>query len=408
MKRKLFDARDLLAVLHLIAYSVIGFLALSALGGLAGAGFGLLVVFLIGLIPLALATLLLAGIARWEEQRVRGLYGFAVPAHPFRKSQRTDGWRLLHTLWLQVTDWRNWIGALHMLIISLLGAVAAWLFTVGATSFVRCVTGNTERVTVTLFDLPVATGVGILANILICIAAFVALWGLARAHRAISRSMLVPSETTQLRAAAVAATQRRDDAMTAAQIERSRIERDLHDGVQPRLVAVGMTLGMAKAKLATDPEAAAALIDEAHTSTKAAITDLRQLARGFHPAVLEDRGLDAALSALAAQSRVPVQLDARITRRYSRDTEAALYFTIAESITNAVKHAGAGVCRVTVLERPNNMLWARVEDDGHGGAQRVPGGGLDGIANRVTAAGGTLTLSSPIGGPTTIEVSIPC
>src|SRR5690606_26304300 len=132
----------------------------------------------------------------------------------------------------------------------------------------------------------------------------------------------------------------REGAVRAADGERTRIERDLHDGVQPRLVSVGMTLGLAQQKIDEDPAAAKALITEAHTSTKAAITELRQLARGIHASVLDDRGLDAALSALAGRSHIPVHLDVRLDpghrdRPACRNAEAAVYFAIAESLTNA-------------------------------------------------------------------------
>ncbi|HZU94257.1 MAG TPA: histidine kinase, partial [Microbacterium sp.] len=189
---------------------------------------------------------------------------------------------------------------------------------------------------------------------------------------------------------------------------RTRIERDLHDGVQPRLVSVGMTLGLAHQKIDDDPAAAKELISEAHTSTKAAITELRQLARGIHASVLDDRGLDAALSALASRSHIPVSLDVRMDGRCSREAEAAVYFAIAESLTNAAKHSRASEARVIVRLREGNVLWARVEDNGMGGAQVQPGGGLDGISNRILAAGGTFRLDSPFGGPTSLEVNVPC
>ena len=146
-------------------------------------------------------------------------------------------------------------------------------------------------------------------------------------------------------------------------------------------------------------------------------------ARGIHPSVLDDRGLDAALSALAGRSHIPVTMDVRMEERENliadeeisagfRDAEAAVYFAIAESLTNAAKHSRAGECRVVVRLRDVNspipVLWARVEDNGVGGAEIIPGGGLDGICNRVLAAGGTSSFVSPIGGPTALEVSVPC
>jgi signal transduction histidine kinase len=233
--------------------------------------------------------------------------------------------------------------------------------------------------------------------------------GLALLHRLISVAIVgADVKEEQLNAQVRTSTAQRESAVRAADVERTRIERDLHDGVQPRLVSVGMTLGLAQEKIDSDPEAAKALVAEAHTSTKAAITELRQLARGIYASVLDDRGLDAALSALAARSHVPVQLDVRLPSRCSRNAEAAVYFAIAESLTNAAKHSRASECRVVVRVRDGNTLWARVEDNGVGGASVLPGGGIDGVMNRVLAAGGTTRLDSPQGGPTTLEVSVPC
>ncbi|HEX7835066.1 MAG TPA: histidine kinase, partial [Pseudolysinimonas sp.] len=247
-----------------------------------------------------------------------------------------------------------------------------------------------------------------LVGILGIAASVVGMIGLALLHRTLSLAIVIRSRETELTEKVRTSTAQREGAVRAADLERTRIERDLHDGVQPRLVSVGMTLGLAQQKIDNDPDTAKELIAEAHTSTKAAITELRQLARGIHASVLDDRGLDAALSALAGRSHIPVNLDVRMDGRCSRDAEAAVYFSIAESLTNAAKHSRASEARVTVRIREGNTLWARVEDNGMGGAQVQPGGGLDGIANRVLAAGGTFRLDSPQGGPTSLEVNVPC
>jgi signal transduction histidine kinase len=257
-------------------------------------------------------------------------------------------------------------------------------------------------------------------SLLVAILSLAAIVGLAALHAVIARALLSFSSRSALAAEARMKSAQREGAVRAADVERTRIERDLHDGVQPRLVSIGMTLGLANQKIDEDPAAAKALIVEAHTSTKAAITELRQLARGIHASVLDDRGLDAALSALAGRSHIPVLLDVRMDGAVSlrqsqgvfRDAEAAVYFSIAEALTNAAKHSRAAECRVTVRLRdagtPQALLWARVEDNGIGGATVQPGGGLDGISNRVLAAGGQLKLDSPLGGPTALEVSVPC
>ena len=229
------------------------------------------------------------------------------------------------------------------------------------------------RLAGTSFDVPVAWAsvVGVLAAVI----ALAAVIGLALLHGVLARVIVVPTREAQLTEQARTSGVQRDGAIRASEVERTRIERDLHDGVQPRLVSVGMALGLAQQKMDDDPEAAKALLAEAHTSTKAAITELRQLARGIHASVLDDRGLDAALSALAGRSHIPVHLDVRVDTRCDRNAEAAVYFAIAETLTNAAKHSRASECRVVVRQRDGGTLWARVEDNGIGGAQVIAGRG---------------------------------
>ncbi|CAG7843856.1 Sensor histidine kinase DesK [Pseudoclavibacter triregionum] len=404
------------AATHLILYGAFGPVVLTVMVVLVSVGAGTVPLLGFGLVLLAVFALGVYGLAWIEERRVEGLFGIALPPHPMRRSTRTDWLRIPMTLLLQLADPRTWLAVLHGAIISVLGGVAlvmAWSVGQGIGLLFTPLASHRVRIDSILgiglptpFQLeqpwPLVLGAVTIA------ASLGVLFGLTVAHRAISTHMLVPSREAELEAAVKTASERRTQAMRAAEVERTRIERDLHDGVQPRLVSIGMTLGMAKAKLDTDPEGARRLIDEAHASTKTAVTELRQLARGINPAVLQDRGLDAALSALVARSHIPVQLEVRRLGRYAPQTEAAMYFVVAEALTNAAKHSNATSCRVTLEERDGGRLWARVEDDGQGGAIRHPGGGLDGIANRVAAAGGTFSLSSPEGGPTTIEASLPC
>ena len=265
-----------------------------------------------------------------------------------------------------------------------------------------------SAITLARTDIAVPLAWAVPVGLLSALLAVAGIVGLGILHGVLARAIMVPSREAQLAEAARTSSVQREGAVRAADVERTRIERDLHDGVQPRLVSVGMTLGLAQQKIDTDPDAARALVAEAHMSTKAAITELRQLARGIHTSVLDDRGLDAALSALAGRSVIPVHLDIRMEGRCNRDTEAAAYFAIAEALTNAAKHSRGTECRVVVRRREPGTLWARVEDNGIGGATVIAGGGLDGIVNRVLAAGGEARIDSPAGGPTTVEVSIPC
>ena len=199
----------------------------------------------------------------------------------------------------------------------------------------------------------------------------------------------------------------RAQAVAAADAERRRIERDLHDGFQPQLVNLALNLGLAKSRLATDPEGAAALLDRAHEDAKRATEDLRNLVRGIHPSVLDERGLDAALSALAASSHVRLQIDLHLDERPPREAEGIAYFVVAEALTNVNKHANAQTATITVSEI-DGSLRVLVKDDGQGGAHTEPGGGLAGLADRIAAIDGTFSVTSPAGGPTWIEARIPC
>ncbi|MEU8758047.1 sensor domain-containing protein [Streptomyces sp. NPDC048659] len=185
-----------------------------------------------------------------------------------------------------------------------------------------------------------------------------------------------------------------------------RIERDLHDGAQARLVSLAMDLGLAKEKLAHDPLAAAAMVDEAHGEVKLALQELRDLARGIHPAVLTDRGLDAALSAIAARCAVPVTVDVELPGRPAAAIEGIAYFTVSELLQNVSKHARARHAWVDVW-RSGDRLMLQVRDDGAGGAAPAAGHGLAGLAERLGAVDGVLAVDSPAGGPTTVTAELP-
>lgn len=361
----------------------------------------------IGFVLLAINGFVLFGLAWLEERRVAWTFRLNIPEHRMRRSQRTDGWRVIDTIGQQWLDSRSWIALVHGSIIGILGVLSV-LAVIGLGMSVGWMTAPIRGADfwVAFFDVRIASWQAGLLGLLGFVLAGGTLFGLGTAHRAISRQLLEPNLEGELRAVATEQSQRRTQAMNAAEIERTRIERDLHDGVQPRLVAVAMTLGMAKRKLRTDPDAAERLIDEAHASTKTAVTELRQLVRGIHPAVLQDRGLDAALSALVGRSAIPVEIQVDLHRRYPSQVEAAMYFAVAESLTNAAKHSGASAVRVLITEHAGS-IWARIDDNGCGGARMRPGGGLDGVQSRITAIGGTIEVTSPEGGPTTIDVSVP-
>jgi signal transduction histidine kinase len=188
--------------------------------------------------------------------------------------------------------------------------------------------------------------------------------------------------------------------------ELRRIERNLHDGAQARLVALGMSLGMAEQKLQTDPEAAHQLLAEARTGVAEALRELRDLARGVYPPVLSDRGLEAALVSLADRSPLRTTIEVALDERPSPQVEAATYFVAAEALANATKHSGAGEVVIGVA-REGEAIEVEIHDDGHGGAD-PSGSGLLGLRRRVEALDGTLSVTSPPGGPTTIRAEVPC
>ncbi|MFJ3279639.1 sensor histidine kinase [Streptomyces halstedii] len=232
---------------------------------------------------------------------------------------------------------------------------------------------------------------------------------LARRDTRAVHALLGPSREEELTRQVADLAESRAGVVDAADAERRRIERDLHDGAQQRLVALAVNLGVAKATLADLPEGARKVIDEAHREAKEAISELNDLVRGLHPAVLEDRGLDAALSGVAARLPLPVRLSVSLRRRPSPTVEAVAYFVVSETLTNVVKHAQASRADVTV-EQMRGTLSIAITDDGVGGADPwgASGTGLAGLAKRVASVDGVFSCHSPLGGPTVVTVELPC
>jgi signal transduction histidine kinase len=226
------------------------------------------------------------------------------------------------------------------------------------------------------------------------------------------RQIRFPAEPPEHRRAR-ALRERVDDLRTARQriiaaadAERRRIERDLHDGAQQRMVAVAVTLGLAEAKMRDDREAAARLIAQAREEAQLAVKELRELARGIHPAVLSDRGLEPALEALAARAPIPVTVEGVPADPLPTDVEAAVYFVTSEALTNVAKYAHADEASIRVAVE-DGRLRLEICDDGVGGAETSAGTGLSGLCDRVEALDGSLTVASPRGGGTMVKVEIP-
>jgi signal transduction histidine kinase len=241
-----------------------------------------------------------------------------------------------------------------------------------------------------------------LVGLVLC---FVAPWparGLSVGIRELMRWLLTPTARDER---IVELERSRSHAVEDAAGTLRRVERDLHDGTQARLVALAMTLGRAQARMEQDPAGARELIDAAHSEAKDALAELRDVVRSIRPPAL-DRGLDAALATLTSRCPVPVQLTTNLDRRASDGVETIAYFAVAELLTNVTRHSGAAHARVDAITVPDHLV-ITVWDDGRGGAVEGPGSGLPGLRERAATVDGTLTVDSPVGGPTMITVLLP-
>jgi signal transduction histidine kinase len=350
-------------------------------------------------------------LARFERRRAADLLDSPTVAPTYKKGPHRFG-----AIGNIITDSARWKELAYSFLQPIVGTtlfslmVAAWAGSVALITlpiYVRALPGDTANLLIAKIhswpQIAVATAAGL--ALLVAAPFLTLLFGSLEA--ALVRSLLGASRTAELEAEVVEVSAQRTAAVDAAEAERRRIERDLHDGAQQRLVALGMTLGLAREKMESDPEQARALMDEAHADAKAAMIELRSIARGIHPAVLDDRGLDAALSAITAKAPVPVAINVNLPKRMGVTLEGAAYYVVAESLTNMAKHANATHASIDIGVHEGKLLVA-VSDNGAGGAEVRPDGGLAGLRDRVAALGGTLAVTSPVGGPTTVKVEMPC
>jgi signal transduction histidine kinase len=357
---------------------------------------------------------LMRGVEHVERLRSEAVFGLGIAVPPRRISPYTGIQRWLHQLWLDISGPRFWKATAHHYLRMTYDMLAAG---VALALLVFAFLGPAAAIAIRQSDDD--AGLSFMSPPLAFLSAFVAVAGAAAilvfapaVDAVIDRWLLSPSPTAALQYQVSALADARQGAVSSAQTERHRIERDLHDSVQPRLVSLAMTIGLAQTKLDTDLPAAKQLIAEAHDDAKSALVELRNVVRGIAPTILSDRGLDAALSAVVQRSAVPTTLNVYLPRRLPDEAESVAYFVVAEALTNIAKHANATQAVVTVrLDEAANQLYVTVFDDGRGGAAITTdenATGLRGLEERVRAAHGTFTVSSPATGPTIITAVLPC
>ncbi|WP_326578917.1 sensor domain-containing protein [Streptomyces sp. NBC_00481] len=412
-----FEARSWREFGYVLLGLPVGILLFTYAVTMVSVGAGLLVTFL-GVPVLAAGLAGCRGFGALERARARALLGVEVAApEPLRvKGRGAMAW--MGAMLRSGSSWRQLLYAVVQFPWSVFSFVVAvtfwtygwalltyplwfWVFPLWAGQDGLQLYGDETRAV--YLDNPFEVTVTALVGLLFTMATPWIVRGLTMVDRVMVSGMLGPS---RLGARVVELESDRGVVIDTAAADLRRIERDLHDGAQARLVALAMDLGLAKEKLAEDPRAAAVMVDSAHGEVKTALQELRDLARGIHPAVLTDRGLDAALSAVASRCAVPVVVDVDLPARPVPAIEGIAYFTVSELLQNVSKHAGAARATVDVW-RVENRLMLQVIDDGVGGADTRGGSGLAGLAERIGAVDGILVVDSPAGGPTRVTAELP-
>ncbi|MGX1547775.1 sensor histidine kinase [Streptomyces adustus] len=344
-------------------------------------------------VALALTALCVPALSAAQCWRFRRLLGIGIPRPGWRRPWRQLGYHCLAGALL---------GALETLVVGLLVVSATasltlvWMYALPWQWRIEHLGQATQASYLS------GAGLVVLATVPGLAAALV------RLETQVTPTLLGRSRTENLARRVEDLTRSRAGAVDAADAERRRIERDLHDGAQQRLVSLALNLGLAKATLVDLPPEAREVIDAAHREAKEAIEELSTLVRGLHPAVLDELGLDAALSGLAARAPLPVRLRVDLPRRPVPAVEAVAYFVVSEALTNVAKHAREATRADVTVSLLSETLRLVIADDGPGGADPIKGSGLAGLSQRVRSVDGTFRMSSPVGGPTMMSVELPC
>jgi signal transduction histidine kinase len=384
------------------------FILLIVLGALGVA----LTIVLVGLLILTAMVPLVRRGAQFERRRVRTFLGEAIPA-PYRPRVREGGWWRRRTARFRERTFRRDLAYLALLLPVGIAELTVVFFALGSVvaMIVSPVTfwigQGPEAFFFWNIDSPGEAVFALLLAFIFFPFAAMLINVTARGHLLFAWRLLGPPSDEALAERVEELTESRSAVMRAAHLERRRIERDLHDGAQQRLVALAMDLGLARERLERDPDGAKELVERSHEESKRVLAELRELVRGIHPAVLSDRGLDAAISAVAGRSPVPVTVDVDLPGRLPEEVEGTAYFLVVEALANISKHSEATEALVSIL-RDGPWLAIDITDNGRGGANPLAGTGLRGLQDRVAALDGRFELLSPPGGGTTLSVEIPC
>ena len=403
------------------AYVVVGFplavVSFALLVPLFAFGLGTLPTVVLGLVGLAAALLVARGFADIERLRLQRVQSAPVPRPRYRRAEPGTGW--FRQLLTPIRQGQPWLDLLHGILglipalIAFVFTVTWWALTLGGLSWpiwgryipdgddgdmvVKAVMGEDTEANRLLFNV----GIGVIALLTLPLV----LRGAAGLRAGFSRVLL--TGLAQLQGRIEDLTESRAAAVSAEAIALRRLERDIHDGPQQRLVRLAMDLSRAQRQLDKDPSGARQTLTEAVSQTRETLDELRALSRGIAPPVLADRGLGSALAALASRATIPVELEVDLTDRLPDAIENTIYFVAAEALTNIAKHSGAASARITV-RRQNGSVYLVAEDDGVGGAHVAKGHGLAGLADRVRAVEGQFAVDSPVGGPTIVVAEVPC
>lgn len=401
-----------LPVLSFLALNMFSWIGFAIVISLFCVSVGLAITYPLATPFIFLTFFVSATLAHLERSRVAALLGVSIRAPKLAKLNGS-WWRRINQLLKSSARWKfiayalfaPFLGTVTMVIAFSLWAGALMLLTLPL--YVQGLPQDTAKFW--LFTIGFEPALLLTTALAVIGVVFIAPWitiGLGRLDASLAQLLLGPGDEV-LREEVANLKESRSAAATIAESERQRIERDLHDGAQQRLVALAMDLGRAESQFDQDPQAARALLASARGEAAAALTELRDLVRGVHPAILSDRGLDAALSAVVARSPIPVELTVSVKPRPPAPVESAAYFVVTETLMNVIKHANASSVHVDIA-RVGDTLAISVSDDGIGGADPTRGTGLKGLQDRVTALGGWMQIISPQGGPTSVMVELSC